>query len=240
MKATANTAGSAVEEARTRTDLTWKGVYTVGGIGMLLAGLVYIVSAVLSIVIGPPPSGGEPYLQGLTNHALVAQVNFGLWVLADLLLLPATMALYLVLKQFAKNAMLIAAGLMVLFAILDLGVTELNSLTLVALTHQYAAAASDAQRAAYVAAADYALATLPIATFFSYLVSSVGLLIISIVMLRGVFSKPAAYAGMVAGVAGIVGGFYVLLPALALFLVPSLIAFGLWSLLAGARLCALH
>jgi len=206
---------------------------------MLLAGLVYIISAVLSIVIGPPPSGGEPYLQGLATHALVSQVNFGLWVLADLALLPAVMALYLALKQIAKNAMLIAAGLMLLFAVLDLAVTELNSLTLVTLTQQYAAAASDAQRSAYVAAADYALATLPIATFLSYMVSSVGLFIISLVMLKGVFSKPAAYAGLVASIAGIIGGFYFIVPALAALLVPSLIAFGLWSLLAGARLWTL-
>ena len=67
-------------------------------------------------------------------------------------------------------------------------------------------------------------------------VSSIGLLIVSLVMLKGVFSKVTACAGIVASVEGIVGGFYMVVPALALLLVPCLIAFGIWSVLAGSTL----
>ena len=85
-------------------------------------------------------------------------------------------------------------------------------------------------------AAGRALAILPAATFFSYAISSIGLLIVSVVMLRAVFTKITAYAGIVASVEGILGGFYPLFPPLAVLLVPSLIAFAVWALLAGRRL----
>jgi hypothetical protein len=82
----------------------------------------------------------------------------------------------------------------------------------------------------------HALATIPIATFFSYLVSSVGLLMTSLVILKGVFNRPTALLGIVASIEGMVGSFYVFFPTLAGLLVPSLITFGLWALFAGTRL----
>jgi hypothetical protein len=217
-------------------DPSWNGVYSVGGICLLVAGAAILVVAVLSILLGPPPGATEEYLIALAGHAALARFNFALFALTDVLLLLGALALYLSLNRVAKNAMLVATALLAMYAVVDLAVTELNSLTLVALTQQYGSAVSDAQRAAYVAAADYARATLPIGTFFSYFVSSIGLLIVSIVMLKGIFSKPTAYAGMVASVAGIIASFYLVLPTLALLMTPSLVAFGLWSVLAGARL----
>lgn len=235
-----NTNKSTLEEARMQADPTWKGVYRVGGICLLLIGVSYLIGAVLSIIIGPAPSGSELYLKSLAGHVMLAQVNFGLFALTDFLFLPAVLALYLVFKHLAKNPMLIAAVLLALFLVLDLAITEVNSLTLVSLTQHYTAATSDAQRAVYVAAADYALATLPIATFFSYAVSSVGLLITSLVMLKGVFNRPTAFLGIVASLEGIGGSLYVFFPVFAALLVPSLITFGLWALFAGTRLYKLR
>ena len=63
-------------------------------------------------------------------------------------------------------------------------------------------------------------------------------MIVAIVMLKGIFSKVTAWAGIVACVEGIVGGFYVIYPPLAVLLVPCMIAYGLWGVLAGARLFA--
>ena len=56
-------------------------------------------------------------------------------------------------------------------------------------------------------------------------------------MLRGgIFGKPTAYAGIAAAVTGIVGGFYLVYPLLGLLLLACLIAYGVWGVLAGARL----
>ena len=230
---------AASEKTKISPDPTWQGVYRVGGVCLLLTGLIYLIGAVLSIILGPAPSSGEQYLKSVAGHALLAQINFALFALTDFLLLPVSLAFYLALKHLARNAMLIAAGLMALFIVLDLAITEMNSLSLVTLTQHYAAATSETQRSAYVAAADYALATLPIATFYSYVVSSAGFLITSIVMLKGTFSRPTAFLGITACVEGIIGGLYVILPTLAVLLIPSLVTFGIWSLFAGSRLCQL-
>lgn len=56
---------------------------------------------------------------------------------------------------------------------------------------------------------------MPIATFFGFVVSSIGTLIVAIVMLKGVFGKVTAWAGIVACVEGIPGGFYVIYQPLA-------------------------
>jgi hypothetical protein len=235
-----NTNNSTVEEAGVRAAPAWKGLYRTGGVCLFLIGVIYIACSLISIVQGSPPvTDSEPYLKSLATHSVSARITFRLFALTDFLLLPAVLALYLALRQIARNAMLVAVALMILFIVLDLAITEMNSLTLVKLTRHYAASTTDMQRSAYTAAEDYALATLPLATFYSFVVSSIGLLIVSVVMLKGVFSRPTAYAGIVASIEGIVGGFYVLLPALALLLIPCLIAFGIWSLLAGLRLCKL-
>lgn len=225
-----------VEEARSKVDPTWKGIYKIGGICLFLAGIIFITVAILSLILGPAPSSAEPYLQSLATHTVLAQLNFGLYALSDFLFLPVILALFLSLKQINKNAMLIAGGLMAFYIIFDFGITELNSLTLVSLTQNYTAAVNDLQRSTILASANYALATLPLATFCSFLVSSVGLIIIGFVMLKGVFNKPTALLAITAGTEGTIGAFYVIVPSLAAFLVPALITYGLWAVLGGTRL----
>ncbi len=212
----------------TTPDPRWNPLYRIGGICLFLTGLFYFAAVVLAQFLGPPPADTEPYLRSLAAHRGLAFVNYAGFAVADLLLVPATLALYLALRHLARSAMLIGTGFIVFWLIVDLAVTEFNSLTLVILSRH-----SDAQS---VAAAHFPLATMPIATFFSFVVSSIGTLIVAIVMLKGVFGKVTAWAGIVACVEGIGGGFYVIYPALAVLLLPCMIAYGLWGVLAGARL----
>jgi hypothetical protein len=51
----------------------------------------------------------------------------------DILFIPASFGPYLALKGINKNAMLIAAAILGFMIILDLGITELNTLALVSL-----------------------------------------------------------------------------------------------------------
>jgi len=228
-----------VEEALSKVDSTWKGIYRVGGICLFLSGIIFITVAILSMILGPAPSSAESYLQSMASNILVAELNFGLYALSDFLFLPVLLALFLSLKQIHKNAMLIAAGLMALYVIFDFGITEMNSLTLVSLTQNYAAATTDAQRSTILASAGYALATLPIATFCSYFVSSIGLIIVGLVMLKGIFNKPTALLAIAAGIEGTLGAFYGIFPPLAGLLIPALITYGIWALFGGTRLLRL-
>jgi hypothetical protein len=225
-----------VEEAGIHVDPTWRGIYRVGGVCMLAFGLIYIIASLLNFIIAVPPGDSIAFLGSLVMHATLARVIYGLYSLAGFLLLFAAAALYLALKQINKNAMLVASGFLFLFVILDLALTEFNSLTLVTLAQHYATATTDVQRLAYMAAADYGLATIPIATFYSWVVGSLGFLIASVVMLKGIFSKPTAYLGIIINTAGIVGGFYVFIPALVILLSPIIIVWGIWLLMVGFRL----
>ena len=122
---------------------------------------------------------------------------------------------------------------------LDLGVT-FTWAALVTLSQNYAATTSDVQRAAFVAAADYAVgATSVSATVYGSIVYSIGPLIMSLVMLKGVFSRATAYVGIASSIAGLVYGFTVLVPyssSLEIILAIAFVLFGVWGLLAGARL----
>ena len=238
-----NTVAASVETVGTagaaRVDPAWRGVYRAGGICLVGIGVAYLIGTASSMVIGGAPSNSVVYLESLAAHVRLSQIAFGLFAVADLLLVPAVLALYLALKPIARNAMLIASGFYLLFGVLDLGVTELNSLVLVSAAQQAAVAATEDQWSAALAVVAFPLATLPLATFFSYVVSSVALVITSVVMLRGPFLKMTAWAGLVAGTLGIIGGFYILVPALALLLTPCLIAYVIWLVTAGVRLARL-
>lgn len=217
-------------------DPAWSGLYRIGGVCLIITGPLYIMGAILSVVIGGAPDATEAYMKALTDHVLASQINFGIFIVTDLLLIPAAMALYLAFREAAKNVMLIAVALLLVYIVVDLAVTEMNSVAVVTLAQQYAAATSEAQQAAYLAAVNFPLATLPLATFFSYVVSCISWLMITLVMLKAGFNKPISYLGILAFVAGIVGGFYVVLPVLANFLLPCLLAFGVWTVLVGVRL----
>lgn len=202
-------------------------------------GVLYYVGMILSLMLGPAPSNGEAYLIALSTHAQLARLNFAVFSAVDMLLIPVTFALYFALKGVSKNAILIASALMILFSVLDLGVTELNSFAAVSLSQSYAGATTDAARASYLAAANYALAALPTATFLSYVISSVGILVIGFVMMRGVFPRIAGAFGIAVGIVGTLGGFYVLVPSLSIYLIVSLALFGIWTTFSGLRLLRL-
>ena len=228
-----------VEEPGTWIDPTWKGVYRAGGLALATAGILYLIGATLGFYLGLTPGNSQQYFQSLVSHPVAAQFTYWTFSLADILFIPATLALYLALKEINKNAMLIAAGLLSFFIILDLGVTELNTLALVSIAESYASASSDTLREAYQAAANWGLATLPLATFFSWVGPSAGFLITSIVMRKGIFGRNTALLGVIVFTLGIAGGFYFLYPGLtilSLFLTPILILYGVWLIAVGRRL----
>jgi hypothetical protein len=111
---------STVEKVIIRADPTWKGIYKVGGVCMLAFGLIYIIATLLNLTLAVPPGDSVAFLNSLSGHATIARVIYGLYSLAAFILLVAAMALYLALKQINKNAMIVAAGLLFLFIVLDL------------------------------------------------------------------------------------------------------------------------
>jgi hypothetical protein len=218
-------------------DGTW--LYRVGGISAILLGLAYIVTIPVYVQAGAPPSGAEARLQYLAGKTTEWWVILGLSVLTDFLFVPVALALYLALKGLSRDAMLLATALVGLFVVLDLAVTWPNYASLISLSGNYAAAANDAQRAAYVAAAHYPSAVLAssLEGVYSILVLSCGILLTGVVMLKGIFGKSTAYVGVVTGVLGIVsviGPFFVSTLSVVVVITSALTT--VWVLLVGYRL----
>jgi Domain of unknown function (DUF4386) len=216
-----------------------KWLYRVGGISALVLGIAYIITIPLYAHMGAPPSGGEVRLKYLAGNTTVWWAILGLSVLTDLLFVPVALSLYLALKGVNRNAMLVATAFVGLFIVLDLAVTWSNYASLITLSGHYAAATNDAQRAAYVAAANYASAVLAssLEAVYSIMVLSFGILMIGLVMLKGIFSKSTAYLGLVTGILGIVsvaGPFFV--STLSVTIIITSVLTTVWVLFVGYRL----
>jgi hypothetical protein len=166
-------------------DHSWNGVYKVGGVAFVIIGIWYVVANYWGYVAGvpapgfstPPVATNEAYFNVLASYPFASNVFYSMYSLIDFLVIPALIALYLALKGINKNSMLVAMGIVAVWAFLDVAVTEFNSLTLISLAQSYNAATDATQRAAYLAASYYPLAAIPIATFYSYFVGSLGFLI---------------------------------------------------------------
>ena len=181
-------------------------LYRVGGISALVLAAGYVIIFALYAHVGAPPSGdGEVWFRYLAGKTTVWWAILGLSVLTDFLFVPFALSLYVALKGVNRDAMLVATAFVGLFVVLDLAVTWTHYASLLTLSSHYAAAASDAQRATYIAAATYASAVLATRLFLIYaiVVLSFAILMIGFVMLKGIFNKTTAYLGMATGILGI-------------------------------------
>jgi hypothetical protein len=213
------------------TDEKW--LYRVGGISGLVLGAAYITIFPLYAHVGAPPTGAEAWLKYLATTTTVWWAILGLSVLTDFLFVPVALSLYFALKEINKSAMLAATAFVGLFVVLDLAVTWSHYASLLTLGARYAAASNDAERTAYVAAAQYASAVLAsrLEIVYSIVTLSFGILIIGIVMLKGMFGKTTAYLGLVTGILGIAA----LTGVTAVIIMNALFA-TVWVLLVGYRL----
>ena len=142
-------------------DPSGKSLYLAGGISALVLGCAYLVIFPLFARVGAPPVGdGEIWLEYLAGKTAAWWAILALSVLTDFLYVPVALALYFALKDVSRNVMLVATAFVLLFVALDLAVTWSHYAALLTLTARYEAAATDVQRATYVAAANYASAVL--------------------------------------------------------------------------------
>lgn len=188
-------------------DSNTKWWFRVGGLSAIVVAILYLLIVALYVSVGGAiPSGAEEKLEFLGGHTAEWWGIIALSVLTNFLYLPVAMSLYLALKEINRNAMLVGAGLIVLFTILENAVSWPNFASLVVLSDDYASATSDAQRAAILGAATYAssLVGSTIVAVYAILIPALGKLVIGLIMLRSTFGKVVAYLAVVAGILGIV------------------------------------
>lgn len=187
-------------------DPSWRGLYRVGGVAGLLAGLIYIVAAILVFTTPPPPmSGGVATLEYIAAYRTLYIVKQILWLGPSVLAMVVFLALYPALKEVNKSYAALGAVLGIASWALSLAwpTTGEGSLILVPLSDQYTAATSMAERTAFATAAEVLIAVEAIPTIIGVL-QTIGILIVSLVMVGGVFPKWVAYLGVATGALGIV------------------------------------
>ena len=201
--------GRSLEEAS--PDPSWRGLYRAGGISALLyVVFTFVGPLVLSFITPQPPSAGgiATFAGGVATLQYIAS-NEAVFILGQVLLMGPSMlalvtflALYMALKHLNKSYAAIGA-----FGALASGILTLGSFSivsgLVSLSGEYAAATTAAQRTAFTTAAEGLIAVYN-AMIINGILLAIGILIISVVMLKGVFHKSVAYLGIVTGIVGII------------------------------------
>ena len=180
----------------------WSRIYQIGGMAAIGAVLV----GVLEIVITFLPGGNVPretvldWFKLFQENGFMGLRNLGLLnIMLNVLAILIFFALYAAHRQSQERPY---AALAALVALLGIGVfyATNRAFPMLALSHQYATATTEAQRAVIEAAGQAMLSVgkshTP-GTFLGFFLIEAAGVMMSVVMLRGkIFGKVSAYAGM--------------------------------------------
>jgi hypothetical protein len=220
------------------TDSAWKSLYTVGGVVTLIM-IAITLGQVVVFTISPPPYEGTAVdwfalfqknaFLGLLGFEVLLIVYVGLSVLVSLALFvalrrtsPTLTAIFLALSLIGSAAFISARP----------------AFEMLSLSNQYAAATTDAQRAAFLAAGEAMLAAFRgTAYLVSYLLGSMTGLIIGAVMLKsGIFGRAIPYLRIASSVLD----FGLFIPTVGIFIsLFSVLCLLLFNVLLGRRLIQL-
>jgi hypothetical protein len=233
MTATIKTTRADEAFAETR-DSHWNWLYKIGGAVALII-LVLIPIGAIPFIISPRPTTVAGWFTLLQNNPLLGIALLDLPnLIVNIVGILLYLALYPALRRASESFMAIATTLGIVASALY--ITANPAFAMLSLNDQYAAAATDAQRATVLAAGQTILVIYQSSTAFnvSYAFGAIATLILSIVMLRSnLFSKVTAYAGILASIITI--GLFV--PGIGLYIsVFSLLPYALWLILTARTL----
>ncbi len=228
--------GRSPGETEAAPDPSWSALYRVGGVSAVLF-VVLILVAIVLVVVAPPPlsADGATTLQYVASHKVLYTVEQVLWLAPTAFAAVVFLALYQALKHLNKSyaALGAAAGFVSWVLGLAIPTTGGGAPVLVYLSDQYMTATTAAQHTVFATAAEVFIAENNV-PFAAGILAPVGLLIVSLVMLKGLFPKGVAYLGIVTGALGIVSE--TLRPVIG----PGYFVYGLllsaWFLLVGWKL----
>lgn len=183
----------------------WNMLYKIGGTAALVAGLVFrrnIAAEISLFSLIPMPTTASDWFMLLQNHRLLGLAYLNVFDLLDYALVGLMfLALGAVLWQTNRSVAAIAtvsalAGMAVCFS-------SNTAFSVLALSEQYAAATTDAQRLALLAAGQALLAFsetgVSTGIYISMFLLAIASLIVSFVMLRSdLFNRATAYVGLLA------------------------------------------
>lgn len=222
---------------------TYSSLYKVGGAAPLIALTFYLIQILAMISGGPFPATTEDWVSLFQRNKILGLLYLNALDIFSIALLGTMfLALYIALKRYNQASMLIATY----FATLGVGVfivPRVAMLSIVTLSDQYTAAATEAQRATYLTAIE-TLGSLGTATnqTVGFLFIAIASLIISVVILRSeTFTKTTGYVGILASIFTFANDIcLVVAPSFAVMLMPiSGLLWLIWWIMVARRLLQL-
>jgi uncharacterized protein DUF4386 len=224
-----------LELEKTTATSGWHTLFRIAGIAAFTVVALIPVQA-LVYILWPPPTGVRDYFSVFQRNALLGLLDLDVLLIVDqLLIVLVILGLYVALRHADPSLILVGIAAGLVGAVLMI-VSREATFSMYSLSQQYAAATSDAERAA-LEAAGQTLLTVYNGTSFSvgYFLTGLATLLFSIVMLRSApFSRLTGVAGVAAGVTGLVPASMGTLGFVLSF--ASLIPLIVWLFLVGRQL----
>jgi hypothetical protein len=182
-------------------DSGYKSLYKLGGAAALIV-VALTLGETIGFIFYPQPSTARDWFTLFQRNRITGLFGFwGLEVPMYAMFAPVFLALYVVLRKVNPGLVLVALT----FALLGIGVffATNNPFPMLSLSNQYAAATTDAQRSALLAAGETVLANTGQRAVGGFnlglfLVSVAGLITSSVMLRSDSFSKSTAYVGILA------------------------------------------
>ena len=217
------------------TEQGWKPLFNLGGVSALMMVGIIIAQMIVFMSAPPPYEGGaSAWFALFQNNKIIGLINFELLMIVYVFLsIPITLSLYVLLRRVSPSftALYVVLSLIGIMSF----IVARPAFEMLFLSNGYAAATTDAERAVYLSAGETLLAVFHGTAFqVSYVLGSLGGLIISIVMLKtDVFSKTTAYLRIASSVFDF--GLYV--PAVGMYIsIFSVLFLLIWDILVAQRL----
>jgi hypothetical protein len=181
----------------------WGPLYRVAGIAALMLVVFGAVALALYVVDAPPATGGEATLRFIAGHKASYIAQQLLWLIPSLFGLVAFAALLVAHLPTSPSLALLGflVGAASWTALLAVPTSSVGTLSLVTLSDQWAAA-DDAARPAFVAAAEALVAENTTVTLAGTL-TPLGILLISVPMVRGPLPHWIGWLGILTGALGL-------------------------------------
>lgn len=189
------------------SDPNWQGLYIAGAISAAIALAIYVVGFVLIFVTATPPedASGEEMLVYVHDHRALYFLKQLLWLVPSLPLVIVSIALATACFRLSRGLSLVAG---VIASLSWAGsfmwpTTGEGSLAMPLLADGFRDAATDADRAPFIAGAETLMAINDMATPLGVL-QTIGIFLLGIAMLKGTFATGLAWLGIITGTLGIV------------------------------------
>jgi hypothetical protein len=208
----------------------WKTLYRIAGVAALITAAIIPISIAAYFIWPVYPDDIFAVIQESKLAGLMS-LDF-LYLLGNLFAVPVFLAFYVSLRRTDEAWALIALALGSVGLVMLIPARPVFEM--LALSDQYAAAATDAQRAVYLAAGEAVLATFRGTAFNAhYTLGSLSLLITAFLTLRSaVYSRASAYVGIATNV--VVFGLYV--PEVGVYLsLLSVLGYLVWWIMLARR-----